>query len=80
MVYFKENYNTNSNYNFQRFQGVQYFPGGVQLLQDGGVQLLITMETNRTCDFPGGRSGPPVSPPLWICACFKHTKLQLSSP
>ena len=39
--------------------GVQLFPGG------GGVQMLISIETNiRTCYFPRGVSGPPI--PLWI--------------
>ena len=36
--------------------GVQLFPGG------GGVQMLISIETHITCDFPGGWSGPT----LWI--------------
>ena len=42
----------------------------------GGVQMLISIETHITYDFPGGGgggSGPP-PPPLWIrtwgdCAC-----------
>ena len=38
----------------------------------GGVQMLISIETHITYDFPGGGSGPPT--PLWIrtwgdCAC-----------
>ena len=33
----------------------------------GGVQMLISIETHITCDFPGG-SGPPI-PPLWISTC-----------
>ena len=33
------------------FQGVQLFPGR--------VQMLISIETHITCDFPGG-SGPPI--------------------
>ena len=28
----------------------------------GGVQMLISIETHITCDFPRGLSGPP----LWI--------------
>ena len=36
------------NYNFPTFSG-------------GGVQLLIPMETYRTCEFSEG-SGPPVPP------------------
>ena len=58
MVNFKE------NCHFSRFQrgptfsrrGVQLFPRGVQLFQGGGPMPYIA------CDFPGGGSGPPVSP------------------
>ena len=39
------------------FQGVQLFPGG-----GGGLQMLISVVTLITCDFPGG-SGPPTPPP-----------------
>ena len=39
----------------QHFSGVQLFPGG------GGVQMLISIKTHITCDFPEG-SGPPVPP------------------
>ena len=55
------------NYHFPRFQrgsnifqggGVQLFPGG-----GGGSNCLSPIETNITCDFPGGGSGP-LSPPL----------------
>ena len=47
-------------------EGVHYFPGGdVQLFPEGGVQMLISIETHiRTCYFPGGVSGPPIPP--WI--------------
>ena len=55
-------------------EAVHYFPGagggggGVQLFQGGGVQMLISIETQiRTCYFPGGVSGPPI--PLWIRTC-----------
>ena len=35
-------------------EGVQHFPGGVQLFfRGGGVQMLISIETHITCDFPG---------------------------
>ena len=39
-----------------------YFPGGVQLFQGAGVQMLISIETHiRTCYFQGGGvSGPPI--------------------
>ena len=44
------------------------FQGGVQLFSGGGVQMLISIETNITitCDFSAG-SGPPN--PLWIRKC-----------
>ena len=35
------------------FRGVQLFPGG--------IQMLISIKTHITCDFPEG-SGPPVPP------------------
>ena len=39
---------------------------GVSNFFQGGVQMLISIETHiRTCYFPGGVSGPPI--PLWIC-------------
>ena len=41
---------------FQGFRGVPIFSrrgGGVQLVPGGGgVQMLISIETNITCDFP----------------------------
>ena len=40
--------------------GVQHLPGGVQLFPRG-VQMLISIETHITCDFPGG-SRPPIPP------------------
>ena len=45
---------------------VHYFPGGggVSNFFQGGVQMLISLETHvRTCYFPGGGvSGPPIPP------------------
>ena len=44
---------------------VQNFPGmrgGVQLFTRG-VQMLIFIEFDRTCDLPGMGSGPPTPPP-----------------
>ena len=44
-------------------EGVQHFPE-----VGGGVQMLISIETHITCDFPGG-STDPLSTPLWIRTC-----------
>ena len=44
---------------------VEYFPGWGRLLLffRRGVQMLISIETHITCDFPGGGgSGPPIPP------------------
>ena len=59
MVYFKE------NYHFKVPEGVQHFPGGAPTFFRG-IPLLISIETYRTCDFPGGPY--PISS-LWISAC-----------
>ena len=54
---------------FQGFRGGPTFSRGVQLFPGGGEgQMVISIETHITCDFPGGGSGPP-PPPFWICAC-----------
>ena len=50
-------------------EAVHYFPGvgegGVSNFFQGGVNMLISIETHiRTCYFPGGVSRPPI--PLWI--------------
>ena len=51
-------------------EAAHYFPGagggGPTFSREwGGVQMLVSIETNiRTCYFPGGVSGPPI--PLWI--------------
>ena len=45
-------------------EAIHYFPwgGGANFFQ-GGVQMLISIETHkRTCYFPGGVSGPPYPP------------------
>ena len=39
-------------------EGVQHFPGGVQLFQ-----MLISLEIHITCGFPGA---PDPLSPLWI--------------
>ena len=45
---------------------VRNFPvmrGGVQLFTRGGVQMLISIDFDRTCDLPGMGAGPPTPPP-----------------
>ena len=44
-------------YFFKDPEGVQNFPGGVGGW--GGVQMLISIETCITCDFPGGGGSRP---------------------
>ena len=53
---------------FQGFRGFQYFPGGgIQLVPgEGGVQMLISMEMDITCDLPKRVRTP--YPHLWIRA------------
>ena len=53
-------------YFFTDPEGVQYFPRGSNFIQ--GVQMLISIETNITCDFPGGGGQYPLYP-LWILTC-----------
>ena len=43
---------------FQGFRGVPTFSRGGQTFFQG-VQMLISIETDITCDFPRG-SGPPI--------------------
>ena len=56
---------------FQGFRGGPTFSRGSKFFQGGGggggggVQMLISIETHRTCDFQG-ESGPPI-PPLDPC-------------
>ena len=49
--YYRENYTFTKD-----SEGVQHFPGEVQLFDGwgGGVQMLISIVTHITCDFPGG--------------------------
>ena len=55
MVNFKE------KYHFSRFRrGSKFFLGG----GGGGGNCLLPIETQITCDFPGGPD--PLAPPLWI--------------
>ena len=41
-------------------EGVQYFPGGPTFSR--GVQMLISLETHLTCDFPGEGVRTPIPP------------------
>ena len=43
--------------------GVQHFPGGVQLFSGGGSNCLFPIETHITCDFPGGGGVRTPCPP-----------------
>ena len=52
-------------FNFQGFRGDPTFSRGRSTFFSGGggvVQMLISIETHMTCDFPG-ESGPPPSLP-----------------
>ena len=44
--------------------GPTFSRGGVQLFPGGGVQILISIETHITCDFPRGVRTP--YPSRWI--------------
>ena len=37
---------------------------GPTIYEGGGVQMLISIEFDRTCDLPGMGSGPPPTPSL----------------
>ena len=47
--------------NFSGGGGATFFPGGGGV-RGRGFQMLISIETHITCDFPGGGSGPPIPP------------------
>ena len=76
-----------SNGQFQRYlsffkvpEGVQHFPGGVQLFP-GWSNCLFPIETYITCDFPGGGSGPPVPPSgSALTECIVERTCQKCSP
>ena len=58
---------------FWGFFGPKFSGGGVQLFTrgGGGVQMLISIEFDRTCDLPGMGVRTPYPPPsLWICTCM----------
>ena len=40
-------------------EGVQHFPGMINQPFSRGVQMLISIETDMTCDFLGGGGGGP---------------------
>ena len=71
IVYFKENYNS---LKFQR--GLSFFRGGGPNFSMGcGVQMLISIETYRIFDFPGG-PGPhtPLDPRMRMIDPFVISK------
>ena len=48
---------------FQGSRGGPTFSRGSNFFPGGGVQMLISIETHITCDFPGGGgSGHPIPP------------------
>ena len=57
---------------FKGSRGGPTFSRGVQL-SPGGIQMLISIETYITCDFPGGGGGPDPLSPLWIHTCILTT-------
>ena len=62
-------FNYRVGYTFPRIKrGSNIFHGGGG--GGGGVQMLISIETHMTCDFPRGGSGPhipPLGPHLQLC-------------
>ena len=57
------------NYTFEGFRGGPTFSKGGPTFSIGD-QMLISIETHITCDFPGGGGGPDPLSPLWIRTCF----------
>ena len=58
--------------------GVQHFPGAQ--LFPGRIQLLIPIETYRTCDFPGGGDPClpyPLDPRMENCVIMVYNVLKL---
>ena len=48
---------------YQGSKGGPLFATGVSNFFQGGVQMLVSLETHiRTCYFPGGVSDPPLDP------------------
>ena len=53
--------------------------GGSNYLR-GGVQMLISIEFDRTCDLPGmGVRTPYFPPPLWIRTCITFKDYRIKS-
>ena len=52
------------NYTFEGSRGGPTFPGGGGGNFFHGVQMLISLETHMTSDFPGGGGSGPPNPPL----------------
>ena len=72
MVNSKENYHF---FGFQRGSNIFQGGGGVQLFRGGGSNCLFPVETNITCDFPGGGGvRTPVPPPLDLHLKPQHKK------
>ena len=55
------NFNLQQILQFYRGGGPVFFRGGPTFSRGWGVQMLISIKTHITCDFPEG-SGPPVPP------------------
>ena len=72
LLYRSQMVNFKKIYHFSRVpEGVQHFPGGVQLFPGvGGSNCLFPIETHITCDFPGGGGVRAPCPPLWIPTCM----------
>ena len=55
---------------------VQDFPGGANFFQ--GVQMLISIETHITCDFPGVGGRTPYPPSGFAhghVRCYRHLRI-----
>ena len=52
-------------------------PEGSNIFQGGGVQMLISIETHITCDFPGGGVWTPY-PPSGSAHAMSHNPYQSS--
>ena len=67
LVYRSQMVNLKEKYHFQGSGGVQIFPGWVQLFLGrgggGGSNCLFPVETQITCDFPGGEVRTPCPHP-----------------